>query len=161
MTRGFKSLRADHYDMKKSIVLLLLSACGMPQGSTHKEFIPYIKTFTEITGLAVNVTMSFTEDRNFVGVCKIYSTGERKVEVNSAYWATSDENTREQIILHELGHCVLNRDHTETMAEHPDYWFEFPNSVMYPYVFGRQRFYEQFKQHYFEELIDPEKPFVE
>lgn len=45
--------------------------------------------------------------------------GPSKIEVTQHYWLESTPARKEQAIMHELGHCILNRDHTQN-----------PNSIM-------------------------------
>jgi hypothetical protein len=140
------------------ILTLFLFGCGVETGSVEKQFIPHIVKFSNITGRVVDVTMRFSELKDdYVGMCTIYKSGRRVVEIDESFWNESDYNEREELIFHELGHCVLNRRHSETMATHPEYNYKFPNSIMYPYVFGHRSFYERFKEHYYQELINPEK----
>lgn len=49
------------------------------------------------------------------------------IMVSRIVWQTSDDLTREAVIWHELGHCILNRAHIETLK--PD---GHPASLMYP-----------------------------
>lgn len=144
--------------MLKYLLFFLVAGCGTGTGSVQKEFIPHINKFVEITGRQVYVTMEFAElPDDYVGMCYIYKSGRRKIEIDELYWKEISYNEREELILHELGHCVLDRGHSETKATHPDYRYPFPNSIMYPYVFGDSKYYEQFKEHYYKELIEPEK----
>lgn len=49
--------------------------------------------------------------------------------VDTAYWRNSTDAMKEHIMFHELGHCILNRGHTEAQKNYG------PESVMYPYLF--------------------------
>jgi len=47
------------------------------------------------------------------GQCKTYSDGRREIVIDSEYWQRADPLEREFILFHELGHCVLDRDHND------------------------------------------------
>lgn len=52
------------------------------------------------------------EDPGVVGTCA--SIGFYPViTIDETYWAFSDEYAREELMYHELGHCLLARDHCE------------------------------------------------
>jgi hypothetical protein len=136
----------------------MLIGCGQqPQRSTNKEFIPYIERFTRATTITPDISINFNKLEDYVGVCFIFNNGQRKIEIDAQFWDEADDLTREELLFHELGHCVLNRDHDLTLTSHSDYDYNFPNSIMYPYVFGGAPFYEQFKDHYWEELTNEGK----
>lgn len=50
-----------------------------------------------------------------VGLCtqRIYTYGppELSIDVDIKFWSDADDLTREALIFHELGHCLLNREH--------------------------------------------------
>jgi hypothetical protein len=144
--------------MKYILILVILSACGqLPQRSTDKDFIPYVERFVVATGIIPDISISFNALSGYVGVCKIYNNGQRRIEIDREYWDNSGDLVKEELLFHELGHCILNRKHDETMTTHSDYRHRFPNSIMYPYIIGYTPFYEQFKLHYWEELTNPGK----
>ena len=47
------------------------------------------------------------------GQCKTYSDGRREIVIDSEYWQRADPLEREFLLFHELGHCVLDRDHND------------------------------------------------
>ena len=61
------------------------------------------------------------------------------------------------MIYHELGHCVLDREHSNTLVTHPHFGYQIPNSIMYYMAFGESSFYKTFREHYVSELNNPEK----
>lgn len=40
-----------------------------------------------------------------------------EITLNAAYWDRMNENTKEEVIWHELGHCVLDREHRDDEDE--------------------------------------------
>jgi hypothetical protein len=56
-------------------------------------------------------------DAPAVGECRIYSN-RRVIVILRAAWDKYDSFKREELIFHELGHCVLNRKHCNYQDEH-------------------------------------------
>lgn len=54
-----------------------------------------------------------------IGTCTVYSSGSRAIHINPDFWyghglwegMPAHASSKEQLMYHELGHCVLNRDH--------------------------------------------------
>src|ERR1700734_3785043 len=115
---------------KTYLSLLLLGAILFPTDTRYPkdkygEFNFYVESFKEAgESVGVKVDMKNTQidfvDRlpeAWVGLCL---PEERHVYVDLHYWLRTDETHREQLIWHELGHCVLGREHDATMVgEHP------------------------------------------
>lgn len=82
------------------------------------------------------------------GQCEI---GEgRNISINKAYWSDASHTSRELLIFHELGHCVLN-------LEHDDSWITLngvyiPKSIMNSYLFS-EYLYDTFREYYMLELF--------
>ena len=106
--------------------------------------------------MIVPITFSDLKN-NYVGVCISYIDGRKEIEIDSAFWNEAEDLIKEELIFHELGHCILNRGHDNTMVEAVGYPYKIPNSIMNRYVFGHSRFYRQFHDHYIEELLNPGK----
>jgi len=102
--------------MKKLMILmLLLSACGKKiDGVIDPAFDQYVQDFEMKVGVpvsGVSVTFKPTE-YPVLGVC-IYGGEIAKVEIDPTQWERMDSHGREQLIYHELGHCVLGRGHDD------------------------------------------------
>jgi len=57
------------------------------------------------------------EARGTLGQCKSYSNGSKQVVIDEPYWDRVDDLEREYLVFHELGHCLLGRDHDDTKDE--------------------------------------------
>src|ERR1700723_112668 len=112
---------------------LHLSACG--QAPTDPTFGPYVQLFNQAAqreGTTVNanhVTVRFFTNDELAndyqtdpfGDCQM---GKYLVRINPQGWAwmsgmnppEQGEALKEELIMHELGHCVLFRQHNPTMA---------------------------------------------
>lgn len=53
------------------------------------------------------------DGNNILGQCRVGTNGINRVIIDAGYWKRSDEMEKEFVIFHELGHCVLKRDHLD------------------------------------------------
>jgi hypothetical protein len=89
---------------------------------------------------------------NVLGVC-VYdgiANHVQDIRISSKYWPLKSEITRQNLINHELGHCVLARDHSYkymTVQGH-----QYPSSIMAPSIFSDTLF-KNFEGHYLFELF--------
>lgn len=117
------------------------------------ELLQYVRSFEAAYGKSIgDITVNFgdTEDKHNSGWCDIRFDGRRAVTISSKWWDIfKSKNTMlmEPVVWHELGHCVLNREHTS--ARMPINTVrgesEGPASIMYPtsswYNFNEYRDY--------------------
>lgn len=127
--------------MNKLWIVLLLSSCAgfKPTLNIHPQAAKYVNKFNylmksaqnkEISNLEVHFSTKLPYSTLAVCVREPFTTP--VVYLNYYYWNELSylrDLGREEIIFHELGHCVLNREHTA----HKD-------SVMYPYHLGASRY---------------------
>lgn len=125
----------------KLLFLLLLVSCGKNdflnmQGepkkhNTDKTFLDYVKNFESING-KIKSSIIFGDLKSpQVGVCKKWNNSSyREVEIDRNFWNNSSDEKREQLILHELGHCELNLNREDSFLDD-----NCPASVMRSYVF--------------------------
>lgn len=103
-----------------SILLLSVNCAPSSQGFKDNELQPYAKRFVEVTNqfgydLEAEVrhsTIKFgeTEPGN-VAECYVYFN---EIKINKETFTKLSNENREELVFHELGHCVLNKLHTET-----------------------------------------------
>lgn len=62
-----------------------------------------------------NISAHFRDipEDNVAGQCSYSYNRPRQVTIDTPFWTRSGQLSREMIIFHELGHCVLNLDHDE------------------------------------------------
>jgi hypothetical protein len=125
--------------VKPSSILLALLLVGCGKGVTgppqnHGVFEPYFQRFEQYS-IEHNrstygdsaITIEFGDPgENNAGKC-IYE-GFRKIEIDRNVWSLDSDFQKEQLILHELGHCLLNRAHVPTS----DTVNNVALSIMYP-----------------------------
>lgn len=120
--------------------------------ATDPVFLPYIERFESIGDVQVgDVPVGFgdTESESHQAVCNEYGdpfnfVTWREVIVSRAHWNTLPKVKREILIFHELGHCVLGREHVETRdalgAPISIMYPSIPNSLAFSYALDPERF---------------------
>lgn len=126
--------------MKSLMIIPLLFLCACQRGPQYKDmffgidstFQPYYDAFGSHYGLVIKIPIAFvSQPTPKVGECMTYDNGHRQIEIDPAYWISADAPTREELIDHELGHCVFGRTHNHSYLADGC-----PASMMNPYVFG-------------------------
>jgi hypothetical protein len=139
------------------LIVVVFSACGRSQ--IAPEAIPYVIKFVKTTRLPVDFPIKLTTlEGNTVGLCYSYSDGSREIELDVDYWTRANDSMKEELVMHELGHCVLNRDHKETIVFSPKENENIPVSIMFPYVFGHRFYYQKYNDYFLNELKAPNTP---
>lgn len=131
--------------MKHLSLLLILTvtvACGKPKTKTDSPITPcgsqcagYITEFESRNLMAggspnpTNLQVLLVDDlaNNILGTCTM---GAAFVKINRSLWVQLNKAHREELIFHELGHCVLGRLHNNTMNG------TYPESLMHSYHMG-------------------------
>ena len=72
------------------------------------------------------------------------------IQLDPAWWDKFDDMDREQLIFHELGHCILNRVHVPTFVTFGN--DTIPQSIMYPIHFS-ESIYMKYHMYYILELF--------
>lgn len=141
--------------MKKAILLLILSGCGpnpLEVKFVEEDIKEHVRVFSQLYNNEVNIEIRYAKlSLNVVGLCYSYSDGVNRIEIDKEEYESYSYYGKQQLIFHELGHCVLNRDHVSTKFN----WrgVEIPTSVMYPFAFGNFVYYNMNMTHYHDELI--------
>lgn len=143
--------------MKKLLLLfLLLTSCAKRTYHIDSELMPIVQIFLN-EGMKRGLYYSVNEidivydtlkspkvgvcEKSIDGMNKLY----RKIKVDRTYWMYN-QVMREQLMTHELGHCILNRPHIST------YKYGLPVSVMNPYVLDEWEFRVN-RTYYYNELF--------
>lgn len=153
----------------RSLILLVLAMCILSCTTVNHNkitvekyhynyidsaFYPMIKSFTYEAGSRgflvdlTNVSMTFGDIRTkqsdkTVGYCVPDPLGGLIIKIHTPTWSKLGPYQQEQLIFHEMAHCLMRRDHcTKTNKLGPI-------SIMYPQVLD-EMFYKQNR----EELVD-------
>lgn len=122
---------------------LFATACGQKQAphqaifQVDSDFLPYVTAFENAAaeqGAAVRITdliVSYgpTPNANETGVCEIATDESPRISINSTIWQYLSPMDRQQVMFHELGHCVLRRLHKNSQAVQGG--STIPSSMMY------------------------------
>jgi hypothetical protein len=163
--------------IKYLLVLILLLSCGTNYAEdlvNKKEEDPrphkdsgiderlqdYVNSFTIVSGISVNIPIVIEKinDGDKVGLCYTWegkkTYNEIVVDKPFYYRNRKDFSKMEDLVWHELGHCVLG------ISEHDDSRFpddiQCPNSIMNSNVFNSfemDNCYTKYKKHYEEDLF--------
>ena len=144
-------------------IFVLVTACGRSTEFATKgvnidpQFSSYVEAFknqaiAENHPLVIDsliVEMQDKLDPGILGICWM-SQGDPsfvpKVQISKEYWSMIDDNGKQELMFHELGHCVLNRAHRADSNN------GIPLSIMNPYYID-PNFYTANLDQYYHELF--------
>ncbi len=158
--------------MSKSYLLCLMLFCACSWQQRNKippQVQPYLMAFEqEAFNRGVNIELSALKVTFDTALSRysgnIYPMQPNAVAARKSFWSPpliildttllwwKNEITREKVIFHELGHCILNREHKDELL---------PNgegvSILNTYN-NLTRYTSQTKAYYLDELFDPKTP---
>ncbi len=128
--------------MRERLAILIfalgLGACGHRPPHIDEQLWVYASRFEQDLGIPVNVGMSFVPQAPMIlGTCWMYPGDPMAnyIEIDPAWWDVISESEREELVFHELGHCVLLQEHlTGTIMDRDGRWI--PLSIMHMFGFG-------------------------
>lgn len=154
-TNSICGRRAELFDFRK--VPIISTVSPIANEGVDEAFKEYVKLFEEVTDTkVVDIPINFgeIEEEDVIGICYIYVTlfGKeyKEIIVRKDYWETTRKSSKETLILHELGHCALEREHNEDFMKYKEE--DVPKSIMYPYNIGDKKYYKPNRDHYLKEL---------
>ena len=119
----------------------------------------YVKIFESKTGIPAS-HIKFRLGKTGKGAVGTCSMKKRTIVINKEYWeGDTSEYDKELTIYHELGHCLLNRDHYNPKNwtfNSPSLQKKCPVSIMYWKGYGAKDAYRCFHEHrayYWKELV--------
>ena len=134
------------------VLFLFLSACGglfegPPVVSIEPALQEYVDNFLvegasrghpiQITDLIVRFSPDLGD--NVLGECWTGGSSTPTIYISMRYWPYETVVYRRIIMFHELGHCVLNREHELTGRIRNGYCT--PSSIMWPYIIDETNMY--------------------
>ena len=128
-----------------SAAILIPSYHTLFSEEVDPEFSVYVERFEAYHKEDVNINIKFSDIKDgYVGMCYPYSN---LIEIDREFWDAQPDSTKEAAIFHELGHCVLGRDHVPDLDD-----TGCPVSLMYYEL--RPVCYQLFREKYIKELFD-------
>ena len=106
-------------------LLCLLASCSPPDlvYRVEPDLQPYANYFFETAAqygktferqnLVLRITPGLVKSKGGLGVTTFHRDGQRTIEFDSAFWASSSESVRQVLALHEFGHGFLGRSHNQ------------------------------------------------
>lgn len=142
--------------LKVMPLLLLATACGKKAVLDVGEFAPYVSQFEDHSaehGSPVKVTnlvIKYGDMQNSLerGACEIVEDETPTIVIRKDTWDKMNEDEREELLYHELGHCVLHRNHNKEVTPEG-----LPTSIMNPYII-RGEIYRENQKYYLTELFN-------
>ena len=147
--------------MKKLLIIaLLVAGCGQNHTPVFQitGFETYYNTFVSQTNKSTNdiiiqfgnvdAIMGSSPSSDYVGVCQQASNMTGKVTLDQNFWSSASEDERQELLDHELGHCILNRVHRTDFLPNG-----VPASIMNPYLFN-PAIIKANSQYYYNELVN-------
>jgi hypothetical protein len=146
------------------------SACSQKQ-QPHQEFLQVDTPFTDFVNnfeqvsaqegqpLAITdlvVQFGDTPTLNETGVCEWADNTTPKITVNQRIWNTLNDYDKQEVVFHELGHCILKRVHQTSEIMAYNNTVSIAESIMYPYRISGT-IYRDNMTHYNNELFDTSK----
>lgn len=139
------------------LFFIALAACGRsPTPEETQEFRPYLERFVQYSkqrGRSVSGDINVLYGNlkgTHLGMCDEGWLRSPHVEINRDAWKLASESTREMMLFHELGHCLLSRGHRDGDANFKS--ARIPVSLMATHgVSGT--LYEKFQDYYLNELF--------
>ena len=114
-----------------SCIVLLVVGCqsvelnqSLPFDQVEEELWVYFESFEQealARGISINLNdldlsgevESITQE-GVAGSCQYGSHITNHITIDQEFWNNASDNHREYVVYHELGHCVLLRDHDES-----------------------------------------------
>lgn len=138
------------------------TCCRTPTAPSDSAFTNYIGEFEYYHGKKTSQIPVYFGDlkEGIAGVCHYFRIGSGPirwgyVEIDREYWGVISEFQKINLIFHELGHCVLGRDH----VPFGNSVMMCPTSMMYDTVLSTQCMENNYQQ-YLQEMF-PNFPWSE
>lgn len=129
-------MKKNVISMSALFILLVLTSCQKeniePESTTNLQFAnvdqalwPYYSAFEaealirgfeyDLNALRISGHIEEIHQENVAGSCRYGSNIDNEVTIDQTFWNRSSNLVREFVVFHELGHCVLLRDHDESV----------------------------------------------
>lgn len=132
-------------------VWFLICLVYVPKHKIPLVIKPYAKVFEDESKQKIKseiniVNFDKDDESSIAGLCR-FLPSYNIIEINENYWNRIGNYGKEQLLLHELGHCELGYDHNSKMLDNR------PESIMYPVAFGDDIWYAKYRNEYFIEFF--------
>lgn len=143
------------------LVLLLLLSCARvpikPYRGVDRDIMPYILQFEKDYSMKLEKVSARLYDlellgSNAAGICRYHyrDTSLNEIFIDRDRWRGAPDLYRKMLVYHELGHCILHRDHRNTKLEDGC-----PSSLMNSRILNISCYYKH-EEYYLRELKEKE-----
>lgn len=137
------------------VVIISLGGCGRERTRDLGEFEPYVAAFEDLAqrhGRDIHIydlVVKFGEMHHDLerGSCEIRSSQAPTITIRKDTWESMSEEEQQELIFHELGHCVLARSHRDDVSPQG-----IPMSIMNSFMIP-QPIYQYNQDYYLRELF--------
>lgn len=143
------------------ISLLIGCSTALAQGPFYKyvrDFLTYCHIYDKQVTVN-NLTIGFGETKwlgeDTIGICETGWFTDPKITILHSYWDEASDIGRMLLMYHELGHCLLDRDHNYSLYLNHD-----PVSIMFPYILS-DVIYKRHTNEYIKELFNEKTRFID
>lgn len=108
------------------------------------QTIEFQREFRQLVRLPIRFGIN---DPELMGVCQIRTDGHRQILINKERWSVLTDEQKEELVFHELGHCIFNLPHLDGQYMLTGC----PMSLMAPRVFSAHQAeacYSRYKNYY-------------
>lgn len=123
--------------------------CTKPQTPSDQEFKVYVDEFEYYSSVDTSLVPIYFADLEdgIAGVCHYFRVGGGPIrwgyiEIDKEYWITMSELQKINLVFHELGHCVLGRDHYNGNSVNMC-----PDSFMFERVISHQCLFDNYNKY--------------
>lgn len=111
----------------------------------NKKTDPYIESKLKEFNIKTNTPIKFKKvDAKYVAICKKYKTKSLNViHINKKEWNNASELQKKLVLIHEIGHCDKDLEHTNVLLKDGC-----PASIMYQSLFSSECFKKYEKKYY-------------
>lgn len=158
--------------------LLSLVSCGAKKVyhtsvNIDPEASKFVAAFEEQSNMKIkdlSVSYAALSDSRVLGYCQMGKRVEKdytaqgvvehvyatpKIVLNTNWWSRLSVASQEQLVFHELGHCIMGRGHTTTVDGQGN-----PVSIMYPYHLGETMYVNKYASYMAELFSRPAVAFA-
>lgn len=150
--------------MYRYLLFLFLASCaqGVYQDPEILHYANIVREEAELRNTILvieDIYMEITEEErgDIIAYCKttVDITGvTKKINVYKRHWLELSDTSKESVILHELGHCALNRDHDDRTMNvvYKNRNRQFPITVMNTYGVVDD-YFNYIREYYYNEFL--------
>lgn len=139
--------------MVRFFLLFFIASCAVKPTigieMDNNKTDPYIKAKLREFKISTKTPIKFKEvEDKYVAICKKYKTNALNViYINRKEWDRTSEVQKKLVLIHEIGHCDKNLEHTNKLLKD-----KCPVSIMYRSLFS-SRCFKKYENKYYNQVF--------